>query len=358
MTEKHGIQGAVDSQKLLIYDLSLEQLKAQFAEWGQPAYRAAQVWQGLYHQFWGDPSQFSSLPADVRARMADAFRFSALTPIKKLASSDGETVKTLFQLPDGKSIEAVLMRYEHRRTLCISSQAGCAMGCVFCATGQMGFKRNLSQGEIVEQVIYYARQLKETDEHVSNVVVMGMGEPFHNYDNTLAAIDLLNDPQGMKLGERRFTISTVGLVPMIRKFAKEKRQVNLAISLHSADDELRTSMMPVNKKYPIEDLIAAAREYTELTGRRVTFEWALIQDVNDSIEHAAALANLLRGMLCHVNVIPLNPTRKYAGKATTRQRAQAFQAEMERRGIPCSIRIRRGIDIQAGCGQLASEEKA
>jgi 23S rRNA (adenine2503-C2)-methyltransferase len=185
--------------------------------------------------------------------------------------------------------------------------------------------------------------------------VMGMGEPFHNYEATLAAIDCLNDPQGFKLGERRFTISTVGLVPMIRRFANEKRQINLAISLHAANDELRSSMLPINKKYPIYDLLEACREYIAKTNRRITFEWALIQDVNDSIDHARELAYLLHGMLCHVNIIPLNPTKKYTGKATTHQRAEAFRDEMERLGIPCSVRIRRGIDIQAGCGQLVIE---
>jgi 23S rRNA (adenine2503-C2)-methyltransferase len=184
---------------------------------------------------------------------------------------------------------------------------------------------------------------------------MGMGEPFHNYDATLAAIDLLNDPQGMNLGERRFTISTVGLVPGIRRFAAEKRQINLAISLHAANDELRASLLPIDNKYPISELLLACKDYIAATNRRLTFEWALIQDVNDLPEHARELGNLLRGMLCHVNVIPLNPTRKYPGKATTHLRAEAFKAELERFGIPCTIRIRRGIDIHAGCGQLAVE---
>jgi len=250
------------------------------------------------------------------------------------------------------------MRYDERRTLCISTQAGCAMGCVFCATGQMGFSRQLTAGEIVEQVLYYARELKESGEAVTNVVVMGMGEPFHNYDNTLAAIDRLNHPEGLNLGARRFTISTVGLVPMIRRFAKEGRQVNLAISLHAADDALRSSLLPVNKKYPLAQLIDACREYVELTNRRITFEWALIRDVNDTPEQARKLASLVRGLLCHVNVIPLNPTRKYPGQATTRDRAATFCAELEKAGIPATIRIRRGIDIQAGCGQLATEKTA
>jgi 23S rRNA (adenine2503-C2)-methyltransferase len=341
------------NEKPLIYDLDLPHLAGRMAEWGEPGFRAKQVWQGIYQQLWSVPEQFTNLPASLRQTLGEQFRWRSLAPVKSLASSDGQTVKTLFSLPDERLIEAVLMNYDQRRTLCISTQSGCAMGCVFCATGQMGFKRHLSSGEIVEQVLYYARSLKQQGERVTNVVVMGMGEPFHNYDNTLAAVDRLNHPEGFNLGARRFTISTVGLVPMSRRFADEQRQVNLAVSLHAWNDAHRAEMMPVNRKYPIADLIDACHYYVEKTSRRITFEWALIQDVNDSVEDARHLAALLKGLLCHVNVIPLNPTRKYSGQATTRERAKAFAEEMERHGIPCTVRIRRGIDIQAGCGQLA-----
>jgi 23S rRNA (adenine2503-C2)-methyltransferase len=339
----------------LIYDLDLPELKEQLESWGQPVYRAVQIWQGLYKQLWEGPEQFTSLPAALRQQLGDQFNFKALIPNQVLQSSDGETTKTLFDLGDHRAIEAVLMKYDERRTLCISTQAGCAMGCVFCATGQMGFKRNLTSGEIVEQVLYYARLLKLVDEHVTNIVVMGMGEPFHNYNATMAAINRLNDPQGMMLGERRFTISTVGLVPTIRKFADEKRQINLAISLHAANDTLRSQLLPVNHKYPIAELMSACREYIEKTKRRLTFEWALIYDVNDSVIDARELARLLHGMMCHVNIIPLNPTHRYSGQATTRQRADAFRDILVEAGIPCTIRLRRGIDIEAGCGQLAIE---
>jgi 23S rRNA (adenine2503-C2)-methyltransferase len=345
----------METPKTLIYDLDLNDLRARLAVWGEPAYRAKQIWQGLYQQLWSSPAEFTQLPAALRQKLDDYFLFQSLDPGQILKSKDGETIKTLFNLEDGKAIEAVLMRYEERRTLCISTQAGCAMGCVFCATGQMGFKRHLTSGEIVEQVLYYARLLKQTEERVTNIVVMGMGEPFHNYQNTMKAIDRLNDADGFRLGERRFTISTVGLIPMIRQFADEKRQVNLAISLHAANDEERSALLPVNKKYPIHELLKACREYVEKTGRRITFEWALIQGVNDSTDTARELAYLLKGLLCHVNVIPLNPTRKFSGKATTHESAEAFRAELERMGIPCTVRIRRGIDIQAGCGQLAVE---
>jgi 23S rRNA (adenine2503-C2)-methyltransferase len=242
---------------------------------------------------------------------------------------------------------------KNRRTLCISTQAGCAMGCVFCATGQMGFKRHLTSGEIVAQVLYYARILKDENESVTNIVFMGMGEPFHNYDNTMAAIDLLNDKDGYNFGARRFTISTVGLVPQIRRFADEKRQVNLAISLHEVDDDKRLAIMPVNKRYNVDDVIDACKYYVVQTNRRVTFEWALINGINDSPEVANKLAKRLKGLMCHVNAIPLNPTAGYSGQATDRQRAIQFKETLEQAGVPCTIRMRRGIDIAAGCGQLA-----
>jgi 23S rRNA (adenine2503-C2)-methyltransferase len=336
-----------------IFDYDLAELEELMMGWGEPKYRATQVWQGIYQQLSPDPAGIPNIPGQLRTRLAENISFSRLEPETTLESIDRETVKTLFTLPDRQAVEAVLMRYESRRTLCISTQSGCAMGCVFCATGQMGFKRHLSSGEIVEQVHYYSRQLNLLGERVTNVVLMGMGEPFHNYESTMDAIDRMNHPDGMNLGARRFTISTVGLVPLIRRFANERRQVNLAVSLHAAEDSLRSSMLPINHKYPLEVLIQTCREYVEKTHRRITFEWALIRDVNDSPEQAHQLANLLKGLICHVNVIPLNPTPGYEGQATTKQRAREFHETLEKHGIPCTIRIRRGIEIQAGCGQLA-----
>ena len=339
----------------LIYDLDLADLQNQFTAWGEPAYRAKQVWQGLYQQLWGTPKNSAACLRALRQKLAAGFRFQGLAPAGILQSKDRETTKTLFKLDDQYAIEAVLMLYDERRTLCISTQAGCAMGCVFCATGQMGFKRHLTSGEIVEQVLYYARQLKQKDERVTNVVVMGMGEPFHNYKNTMAAIDRLNDADGFKFGERRFTISTVGLVPLIRQFAAEKRQINLAISLHATNDAERSALLPINRKYPIAELLQACREYVENTGRRMTFEWALIQDVNDSPETARELGHLLKGMLCHVNVIPLNPTRKYSGRATTHLRAEAFKAELDKIGHSLHHPHPPRDRYSGGCGQLATE---
>ena len=303
-----------------------------------------------------NPDKISNIPKRLRIKLKDQFTFNNLLAERTLNSADGQTEKTLFRLLDNLAIETVLMRYEKRRTLCISTQSGCALGCVFCATGQMGFGRHLSSGEIVEQVVLYERSLREINESLTNVVVMGMGEPFHNYDHTMAAIDRLNHPKGLNIGARRFTVSTVGLIPQILRFAKERRQINLAISLHAAEDELRNSILPINKRYPLRDLMDACREYVKITHRRITFEWALILDVNDTLEQANKLAELLHGLICHVNIIPLNPTNGYSGKSTTIQRARRFQVGLERQGIPCTIRVRRGIDIQAGCGQLVAEK--
>jgi 23S rRNA (adenine2503-C2)-methyltransferase len=338
---------------VLIYDLEFIELRDLIAGIGEPPFRAKQIWEGLYKQFWQNPEEFTSLPKSLRAKLSETFEFNVVNPTLVLESLDKRTKKVLFKLHDGLSIEAVLMRYDRRQTLCISTQAGCAMGCVFCATGQMGFKRHLSSGEIIAQVMHYARLLNDMGSTVTNIVIMGMGEPFHNYENTMSAIDRLNDPQGYNFGARRITISTSGLVPAIRRFAEEKRQVNLAISLHSVEDELRSSMMPVNKRYGVDELLDACRYYLELTNRRITFEWALIHGVNDTQDQALKLAKKLKGLMCHVNAIPLNPTTGYSGTATSRERAEMFKEILEDAGIPCSIRMRRGIDIHAGCGQLA-----
>ncbi|MBP8048133.1 MAG: 23S rRNA (adenine(2503)-C(2))-methyltransferase RlmN [Anaerolineales bacterium] len=352
---------------MLIYDFDQKTLTDLVNRWEEPAYRAKQIWQGLYQHLYSTPEQFTNLPKPLRDRLAESLDFTPLKPKLFLDSSDQMTRKTLFELNDGEVIESVLMRYgdpadshdtsgkdsRSRRTLCISTQAGCAMGCVFCATGQMGFNRHLTSGEIVAQVMYYAQMLKEENLSVTNIVFMGMGEPFHNYDNMMAAIDRLNDADGFNFGARRMTISTVGLAPQIKRFADEHRQVNLAISLHAADDAERVAIMPVNKRYKISDVMEACKYYVEKTHRRVTFEWALINGVNDSPEVAKKLASKLRGLLCHVNAIPLNPTTGYSGEATSRERANLFKETLEQAGIPCTIRMRRGIDIAAGCGQLA-----
>jgi 23S rRNA (adenine2503-C2)-methyltransferase len=341
----------------LIFDFTQEDLCALIQELGHPSFHGKQLWQGLYQNLSPDINSYTNISKELKTKLTDKIAFASLSPVQTLFSKDRHTKKVLFQLPDGHHIETVLMTYEERNTLCISTQVGCAVNCSFCATGQMGFKRNLSSGEIVEQVIYFARELKAKAERVTNVVFMGMGEPFLNYDATLKAISLLNHPDGLRLGERRMTISTSGIIPGIRRFTEENSQVNLAVSLHSADDEIRSQLMPINRKYPVDELLAACREYVNQTRRRITFEWALIEGINDTPEAARQLISKIKGMICHVNLILLNPTTAFEGNASTQNRAAAFQSLLEEHGIPCTIRLRRGIDIQAGCGQLASKER-
>lgn len=353
-----------------IYDLSKHELIERMQSWGEPPFRADQLWEGLYRHLWSTADEFTNFPKPLRQKLHNSFSnenvnnhchtsLLHLKPVSSIQSKDGETVKTLFTLADGRQIEAVLMRYERRNTLCISTQAGCAMGCVFCATGQMGFKRHLSSGEIVEQVLYYARLLAGEKKQVSNIVIMGMGEPFHNYDATMDTISRLNDSNGFNLGARKFTISTVGLVPGIRRFTAEHSQINLAISLHAADDETRSKLLPVNHKYPLNELFAACQDYVHSTHRRLSFEWALINGVNDTTEQANLLSRRLKPIrignsnLSHVNLILLNPTEKFQGRASNPKNALIFKSILEQDGIPCTIRLRRGIEIQAGCGQLA-----
>ncbi|MFH2103898.1 MAG: 23S rRNA (adenine(2503)-C(2))-methyltransferase RlmN [Chloroflexota bacterium] len=336
----------------LVYDLSLPSVSELLRSWGEAEYRATQIWQGLYQHYWNSPEEFSTLSINLRDKLANYFSFDAITPIKVLTSNNKQTTKLLFQLGDANQIEAVLMRYKKRRTICISTQSGCAMDCIFCATGQMGFKRNLTSGEIVAQVIYLARMLADEGDALTNIVIMGMGEPFHNYENTMKAIARLNDSEGFNFGARRFTISSIGLVPAILRFADENRQVNLAISLHAITDELRSSLLPINLKYPVYDLLAACRYYVQKTKRRITFEWALIKGINDTPEQARLLATKLKNLLCHVNVIPLNPTPGYDGQATTRESSMIFQEILLSAGVPCTIRVRRGVEIGVGCGQL------
>ena len=345
----------MNSKKHLIYDLDQDQIQIILSSWGEKAYRISQIWQGLYKNLWQSPDDFTMLPLETRHSLSSNFQFEVLKPIKTISTTDQSTEKTLFRLHDNQAIETVFMRYQNRNTVCISTQVGCAMGCNFCATGQMGFRRNLSSGVIVAQVLHYASLLSKTSEKLTNVVIMGMGEPFHNYKATIAAIDRLKEKDGFNFGERRFTISTVGVVPMIRRFTEENRQINLAISLHAADNKLRSRLLPINNKYPIEDLLDACIDYIQHTKRRITFEWALINSVNDTQEQAHLLASRLSGLLCHVNLIPLNPTEKFSGKGSTLERAKIFKAIIEAAEIRCTIRLRRGIDIQAGCGQLMSE---
>jgi 23S rRNA (adenine2503-C2)-methyltransferase len=363
--ERRNTQHATPTIDLL--NLGHDELQALLNEWGQPRYRADQVWRWIYADLVASPDAMTNLPKTLRARLTEETRTGSLTPIAQQQSQDGETVKWLFQSsPPSEQpvhVETVLMHYERRRTACISTQAGCGMGCSFCATGQMGLQRNLSAGEIVAQVLFVARELASAareltgrGQTLSNVVLMGMGEPLANYDATLAALRRLTDPDGLNLGQRRISLSTVGLPPAIARFSQEGLQVNLVVSLHAATNKLRDELVPVNRRYSLNQLLAACHDYVARTSRRVSFEWALIKDVNDSLEQARALSKLLRGLMCHVNLIPLNPTSLYSGAPSPPERVDAFCAELESHGIPTTVRVRRGIDIQAGCGQLRERE--
>ncbi len=347
-------QSAIRNSQFAIhlYDLDLPTLRSLLQEWGEPAYRARQLWEWLYLHLATDFDQMTNLPLSLRERLAAETTIGVPQVADTVQSADGETRKDLLRLEDGETVEAVLMRYERRRTACISTQVGCAVGCAFCATGQMGFHRNLSSGEIVAQALHFARELRTEGERLTNVVLMGMGEPLANYDASLAAIRRLIHPQGFNLGQRHITLSTVGLAPSIERLAGEGLQITLAISLHAATDNLRDQIVPINRRYGLDALFEACTHYVERTGRRISFEWALIEGVNDTPEQAQALAARLTGLLAHVNLIPLNPTSDYEGRPPSRAALANFTAALERHRIPYTLRVRRGLDIQAGCGQL------
>jgi 23S rRNA (adenine2503-C2)-methyltransferase len=340
--------------------------------WGQPAYRARQIYRQIYVNLADDPAVMTDLPAALRTRLTAETCMGTLELVRLQTADEGLTRKALFRLPDGAVVESVLMVYPDRATVCVSTQAGCAMGCVFCATGRMGLLRNLSPGEIVEQVLWAARDLRtieprtknrEPKDRVSvlgsrfsvltNVVFMGMGEPFANYDRWWRSVERLHDPEGFNMGARNLTVSTVGLAPGIHRLAGESLPINLAISLHAPDDALRSEMMPVNRRYPIAALLDATREYIARTNRRVSFEYVLLQGKNDNPAQAATLAKLLRGILCHVNLIPWNPVPGAPLGRSERARVLRFQQELQAGGIPCTVRVERGVAIAAACGQLA-----
>jgi 23S rRNA (adenine2503-C2)-methyltransferase len=336
------------------FDLSLADLAALLP--GEPAYRARQLWRGLHEG--REVGEMTELPAALRARLADALP-PELACERESTSDGGDTVKWLWRLPDGAAVETVLMRYPDRATVCVSSQAGCAMGCSFCATGQMGFTRHLTAGEIVEQVVRATRRLRApggSDPHlrgkVGNVVFMGMGEPLANYGPVMAAVERLHTDVGFSA--RHLTISTVGVVPGIRRLSSERLPVNLAVSLHAANDELRNQIVPLNRHYPLADLMDACRIYVSAKNRRLSFEWALIDGVNDRPIDATQLAAMARPLRAHVNLIPLNPTPGYPARGTPPARVRAFRDRLRDSGVNATIRRNRGTDIDAACGQLAA----
>jgi len=365
-----------------LYSLTKRELGEVLAGWGLNPVHAGPVWRALYWDCVRDFEEMRArgdVPPRVCAVLAERATLGVLPTVLAADSSDGFTRKFLLGLHDNERIETVLMRYTGRVTACVSSQVGCAMGCVFCATGQRGYTRHLSAGEIVAQAVHVQRALLGGDDgewpmndtrldlrprarareseatRLRNIVLMGMGEPLHNYDSVMRAVDILSDGTGLAIAAERITLSTVGVVPGILRLARERRRVHLAVSLHAANQEERAAIVPTARKWPLPQLMEACRTYSAETGRRIFYEWTLIEGKNDSPEQAREVGRLLVGLPAQVNLIPLNPTEGYAGAATRSEAARAFQRVLiEEFGIPSTLRQRRGIDIAAGCGQLAA----
>jgi 23S rRNA (adenine2503-C2)-methyltransferase len=339
-----------------IYSLTFEQLKNWMIEQGEKPFRATQIYEWLYQKRVTDFSEMTNLPKTLREKLSEHFDITTLKTLVKQTSKDG-TMKFLFELHDGYSIETVLMRHNYGNSICVTTQVGCRIGCTFCASTLGGLKRHLEAGEIVAQVVKVQKELDEQGERVSSIVVMGIGEPFDNYDELIKFLKIVNHSKGLNIGARHITVSTSGIIPKIYQFADEGMQVNFAISLHAPTTELRTKLMPINKAYPLPKLMEAVRYYIEKTGRRVTFEYGLFGGVNDQIEHAEQLAELIKGLKCHVNLIPVNyvPERNYV--RTPRDQIFAFERALKKHGINVTIRREQGHDIDAACGQLRAKER-
>lgn len=331
-----------------ILDLTLDEMREVFIEMGLDKYRAPQVWQWLYEKGAQSFGDMTNLSKELRYRLDSKFTIPHVQLEKRQASHDG-TEKFLFRLSDGNFIESVLIPSGKRLTQCISSQVGCKFGCLFCASGKGGFVRNLTPGEITGQVLYAEQRLGTKP---TNVVLMGMGEPLDNYDNVEGAIRILNSAEGLNIGARKITISTCGIIPGIKRLEKIGIQIELSISLHAPDDELRTRLMPINRKYPIASLIQTCRDYADNTKRLVTFEYLMINGVNDSLDQAERLAALLRGFISKVNLITMNPVGNSAYGQSNPRRVKSFCDMLVKRGVPATIRKSRGADILAACGQL------
>jgi 23S rRNA (adenine2503-C2)-methyltransferase len=335
---------------------TLRELEGFAESLGEPAFRGRQLARWIYRRGATTFGDMTDLPAALRQRLAGHARISSLLPAAVVTADGGDTVKYLLALPDGPTVETVFMRYaDGRRSVCLSTQVGCAMGCTFCATGLAGLTRNLTTGEIIDQVLHVQRA---TGERVTNVVFMGMGEPLANYEATLAAVRLLNAPQAVGIAMRQLTVSTVGLVPRIRALAEQRLQLTLAVSLHAPTDALRSALVPVNRRWPISELLAASRDYAAATGRRVSFEYVLMEGINDTPALGAQLGALLASLpdaapaMYHVNLIPWNPVYGLQYRRPSRRRVEAFADEVRRRGIAVTVRLERGIEIDAACGQL------
>ncbi len=351
-----------------VHDLTFSALRQELVTSGINPFHTLKLWSALHREAATTVEDRSDFVPPVQRWISENIgsrnggrRFFHEVPemTADVASSDGLTRKFLLRLHDGQTVETVLMGYPGRFTACLSTQAGCAMGCVFCATGQMGFVRHLEPGEIVGQVLHVQRALRAAGHSgLRNLVLMGMGEPLHNYDSVMTALDIISDTAGINLGPSRISVSTVGIVPGILRMAEEKRPYLLAVSLHGATEEDRAALVPVSRRWPLSELIAACRVYGEKTRQRILFGWTLIAGVNDTPEHAGRIAVLLKGIDAHINLIPLNPTGGFAGSTTPDQAATTFKNLLQAAGFPSTIRQRRGIDVSAGCGQLKSARAA
>ncbi len=331
-----------------IKDYSLDELKEELKEIGEKPFRAEQIYKWIYETRVSDFEEMTNLSLELREKLKQIYEIKEFKILKKQVASDG-TRKYLFDVLDGNAIETVLMEYHHGYSICVSSQIGCKMGCKFCASTGIPFVRNLTSGEIVEQIMAVER---EADVKISNIVFMGIGEPLDNYDNVVKAIRIINHPKGLNIGARHISISTSGLVPKIYQLAEENIQCTLSISLHATNNEQRNQMMPVNQTYPVEQLLQACKDYIEKTHRRISFEYALAKENNDNLEDAKRLVNLLKGMLCHVNLIPINKIENGAYTKSPNENIMKFRDYLNEHGIVATIRRELGSDIDAACGQL------
>lgn len=339
-----------------IYSLQLGELEDWLVEQKEPKFRAKQIFDWLYVKRINSFSEMTNLSKELREKLAQSFEITTLEVAVKQESKDG-TIKFLFELQDGYTIETVLMRHEYGNSVCVTTQVGCRIGCTFCASSIGGLKRNLEAGEIVAQVLTVQKALDETDERVSQVVIMGIGEPFENYDEMMGFLKIINHNKGLNIGARHITVSTSGIIPKIYDFANESLQINFALSLHAADNETRSRLMPINRAYDLDKLMEAIEYYVEKTNRRITFEYGLFGGVNDQVHHARQLAEMIKHLNCHVNLIPVNhvPERDYV--KTTKEDIFKFENELKKRGINATIRRNQGADIDAACGQLRAKER-
>ena len=340
--------------KIDIKSMNIEEIKELIFSWGEPKFRAAQIFSWLQNGC-ETFDEMTNLSKSIRARLNEECYIATVKIERKLVSSIDGTVKYLYKLNDGEYIESVLMKYHHGYTVCASTQVGCRMGCKFCASGLNGLKRNLTPSEILSQIMVVA---KDNNIRVSNIVLMGMGEPLDNFDNTVKFLRLVSDDKGLNIGLRHISVSTCGLVNGIEKLRQENMPITLSISLHAPTDEIRNKTMPVNKKYNIDELLLACKKYIKTTGRRISFEYALIENINDGEEHAKILAKKLKGMLCHVNLIPVNPVKENDLKTPQKARIQKFKNTLEAFGINTTVRRTLGSDINASCGQLRREHNS